>query len=84
MARMAVGGFQHETNTYAPQRATWTDFEGADAWPGFIRGAELIDAVHGYNIPMPARSRHCARAATTSYRCRPGRNFQKATFCAAS
>ena len=52
MARIAVGGFQHETNTFAPQRATWADFERADAWPGFIRGAELIDAVHGYNIPI--------------------------------
>jgi microcystin degradation protein MlrC len=52
MARIAVGGFQHETNTFAPQRATWNDFERADAWPGFIRGPELIPAVHGYNIPI--------------------------------
>lgn len=52
MARIAVGGFQHETNTFAPQRASWDDFERADAWPGFVRGAALIDAVHGYNIPI--------------------------------
>lgn len=52
MARIAVGGFQHETNTFAPQRATWADFERADAWPGFVRGAELIEAVEGYNIPI--------------------------------
>jgi len=52
MARIAVGGFQHETNTFAPQRATWADFERADAWPGFIRGPELIEAVEGYNIPI--------------------------------
>jgi len=26
MARIAVGGFQHETNTFAPTRATWDDF----------------------------------------------------------
>ena len=52
MARIAVGGFQHETNTFAPQRATWADFERADAWPPFVRGAELIDAVQGYNIPI--------------------------------
>ena len=52
MARIAVGGFQHETNTFAPQRATWDDFERADAWPGFVRGAKLIDAVAGYNIPI--------------------------------
>src|ERR1044071_5382531 len=52
MARIAVGGFQHETNPFAPQRATWDDFARADAWPGFIRGPELIDAVKGYNIPI--------------------------------
>ena len=52
MARIAVGGFQHETNTFAPQRATWDDFERADAWPGFVRGPELFDAVAGYNIPI--------------------------------
>ncbi len=52
MARIAVGGFQHETNTFAPQRATWDDFARADAWPGFVRGAELFDAVQGYNIPI--------------------------------
>ncbi len=52
MARIAVGGFQHETNTFAPQRATWDDFARADAWPGFVRGAELIEAVRGYNIPI--------------------------------
>jgi microcystin degradation protein MlrC len=52
MARIAVGGFQHETNTFAPQRATWADFERADAWPGFVRGPELIAAVEGFNIPI--------------------------------
>jgi microcystin degradation protein MlrC len=52
MARIAVGGFQHETNTFAPQRAHWADFERSDAWPPFVHGAELIDAVAGFNIPI--------------------------------
>jgi microcystin degradation protein MlrC len=52
VARIAVGGFQHETNTFAPQRATWDDFARADAWPGFVRGPDLIEAVRGYNIPI--------------------------------
>jgi microcystin degradation protein MlrC len=50
--RIAVGGFQHETNTFAPQRATWDDFARADAWPGYVRGPELFGAVAGYNIPI--------------------------------
>jgi microcystin degradation protein MlrC len=52
MARIAIGGFQHETNTFAPQKATWADFERADAWPPFLRGPELIAAVEGFNIPI--------------------------------
>ncbi|MGA8399353.1 MAG: M81 family metallopeptidase, partial [Stellaceae bacterium] len=52
MPRIAVGGFQHETNTFAPQRATWEDFARADAWPGYVRGPELFAAVTGVNIPI--------------------------------
>jgi microcystin degradation protein MlrC len=52
MSHIAVGGFQHETNTFAPQRATWADFERADAWPGYVRGPELFEAVKGFNIPI--------------------------------
>ncbi len=52
MARIAVGGFQHETNTFAPQQATWDDFIRADAWPGLLHGPEMIAGVEGYNIPI--------------------------------
>jgi microcystin degradation protein MlrC len=52
MARIAVGGFQHETNTFAPQQATWREFERADAWPPLLRGAEMIAGVEGFNIPI--------------------------------
>ena len=51
MARIAVGGFQHETNTFAPLKATLADFEQADAWPGLVTGAELFGAVKGINLP---------------------------------
>ena len=51
MARIAVGGFQHETNTFSPLPATMADFEAPDAWPGLVRGADLPDAVRGINLP---------------------------------
>jgi microcystin degradation protein MlrC len=51
MARIAVAGFQHETNTFAPLAATLADFEAADAWPGLTTGAALFDAVKGINLP---------------------------------
>ncbi len=52
MARIAVGGFQHETNTFSPQLATWEEFERADAWPPFLRGAAMVPGVEGFNIPI--------------------------------
>jgi len=63
MARIAVGGFQHETNTFSPVPATFADFEAPDAWPGLTRGARLFEAVAGINLPaagfvQEARSLH--------------------------
>lgn len=52
MARIAVGGFQHETNTFAPEKATFADFERAGAWPGLVRGAALLKGVAGLNLPI--------------------------------
>jgi microcystin degradation protein MlrC len=42
MPRTVVGGFQHETHTFAPQRATWADFARADAWPGYVPDTERL------------------------------------------
>jgi microcystin degradation protein MlrC len=51
MARIAVGGFQHETNTFSTVPASFAEFEAPDAWPGLTRGAALFDAVAGINLP---------------------------------
>jgi microcystin degradation protein MlrC len=51
MARIAIGGFQHETNTFSAVPATFADFEAPDAWPGLTRGAPLLEAVAGINLP---------------------------------
>jgi len=34
MARIAIGGMQHETNTFAPSRADYAAFEAGGGWPG--------------------------------------------------
>ncbi|MGQ0674865.1 MAG: M81 family metallopeptidase [Rhodospirillales bacterium] len=49
--RVAVGGIQHETNTFAPMPATWQDFVTPGGWPGLSRGPELLEAVAGANLP---------------------------------
>src|SRR3569833_2227100 len=51
MARIAVAGIQHETNTFAPLKATLADFEAPDAWPGLTIGADIFDSVKGINLP---------------------------------
>jgi microcystin degradation protein MlrC len=50
--RVAIGGVQHETNTFADTRARFEDFVAADAWPGLTRGPRLIEAVRGVNLPI--------------------------------
>lgn len=52
MARIAVGGIQHETNTFAATRADCEAFLSADAWPALVSGAALPDAVRGRNLPV--------------------------------
>lgn len=49
---IAVGGFQHETNTFAPHLAPFEAFERADSWPGLTTGDALFDAMAGLNIPL--------------------------------
>ncbi len=51
MARIAIGGMQHETNTFAPSPADYAAFEAGGGWPGVQYGEPLFDAVAGANIP---------------------------------
>jgi len=51
MARIAIGGFQHETNTFAPSQADYAAFEAGGGWPGVQYGDALFAAVEGANIP---------------------------------
>jgi microcystin degradation protein MlrC len=50
--RIAIGGFQHETNTFAPVKASFRDFEQADGWPGLTRGADMLTTFTGINLPV--------------------------------
>ena len=52
MARIAVGGFHHETNTFAPLKATFQDFEQAGGQPALSRGDALFAAVDGVSLPI--------------------------------
>jgi microcystin degradation protein MlrC len=50
--RIAIAGFQHETNSFATTIAGLAEFEMADAWPPLLRGADVISGTHGMNLPI--------------------------------
>jgi microcystin degradation protein MlrC len=52
MARIAVAGFRHETNTFAPAKASLTDFENGYSWPALTRGPAVAEVVKGYNLAL--------------------------------
>ncbi len=52
MARIAIAGFQHETNTFGATRAHFRDFEEAGAWPGLLTGDQVIKGTAGINLPI--------------------------------
>ena len=41
--RIAVCGFQHETNTFVSTPTTLEDFERGSTWPPLCRGAEMLE-----------------------------------------
>ena len=50
--RIAIAGFQHETNTFTPFPTTWSDFERGGAWPALTRGDDIVSDFAGLNIPI--------------------------------
>jgi len=64
--RIAVAGFQHETNTFAPSLATYSEFEEADAWPGLLKNDEVTRELSGLYLEL-----HGVRALPV-YICQPG------------
>ena len=51
MAVIAVGGFQHETNTFAPSKADLAAFEAGGGWPALCFGDHIATSLAGANIP---------------------------------
>jgi microcystin degradation protein MlrC len=42
MPRIAIGGFLHETNTFAPTKAIYADFVRGGGWPSMAQGADVL------------------------------------------
>ena len=52
MTRIAVGGFQHETNTFAPTKATYDAFVHGGGFPRIALGDELLKNVRRINVGL--------------------------------
>lgn len=59
--RILIAGFQHETNTFAPTKAAYANFERGEGFPAMARGADVL-ALRDVNIPaggfINAAARH--------------------------
>jgi microcystin degradation protein MlrC len=51
MGTIAIGGFQHETNTFAPSKADYRAFEQGGGWPPLTFGEAIAPRLSGANIP---------------------------------
>ena len=52
MTRIAVGGFLHETNTFAPTKATYADFVHGGGWPSMTIGADVLKVMRNINVGL--------------------------------
>lgn len=52
MPRIAVGGFLHETNTFAPTKATFESFVHGGGWPAMARGADVLKVMRNINVGL--------------------------------
>lgn len=50
MSRIAIGGFHHETNSFAPSPADMAAFRAGHGWPAFVEGEAMPAALAGCNI----------------------------------
>jgi microcystin degradation protein MlrC len=52
MTRVAVGGFLHETNTFAPTPATYADFVHGGGWPAMALGVSVLETMRDINVGL--------------------------------
>ena len=56
--RILIGGFQHETNTFAPSKAPYENFVREGGWPGLRRGAAIFETMVDRNLPIAGFIEH--------------------------
>ena len=49
--RIALAGFEHETNTFAPVKADYAAFAEAKAYPPLVKSDEMLRQIAGKKLP---------------------------------
>src|ERR1700733_8758779 len=75
MTRIAVGGFLHETNTFAPTKALYANFVHGGGWPAMAQGPDVLRAIRNINVGLAG---FIEQAETNGWELAP------TIFCAAS
>jgi microcystin degradation protein MlrC len=52
MTRIAVGAFLHETNTFAPTKATYDAFVHGGGWPSMACGNDMLKVMRKINVGL--------------------------------
>ena len=68
MARIAVGGFHHETNCFVAERTDFAYFASHRDRPPLVRGKDVIDWLGDTSFALSGFLRTCA-PGTRSCRC---------------
>jgi microcystin degradation protein MlrC len=52
MTRIAVGAFLHETNTFAPTKATYDNFLHGGGWPSMAKDGDVLKVMRNINVGL--------------------------------
>ena len=63
MPRIAIAGFQHETNVFGATPADMHAFEIADSFPAFLRGQGVLTGTAGSTLPVAGFARAASAAS---------------------
>jgi microcystin degradation protein MlrC len=63
--RIAIGGFLHESHSFAPLPTTWADFLAPGGWPPVQRPATLIATLRPTSVPAAGAIRALEAAGAT-------------------
>jgi microcystin degradation protein MlrC len=63
--RIAIGGFLHESHSFAPRPTTWAEFLEPGGWPAVQRPATLVAALRDTAVPSAGAIRAAEEAGAT-------------------